>query len=81
MRWQLQDAKNRFSQLIKEAQASGPQVITLRGEETAVVLSTADYRRLTQQKGSLVSFLQKSSWSDTELDVERIKDVGRNVEI
>ena len=47
MVWQLQMAKQRFSELVARALREGPQVITRRGEEVAVVLSTDDYRRLT----------------------------------
>ena len=81
MRWQLQEAKNKLSQLIQEACKSGPQVITVRGRETVVVLSAADYRELTAQPGSLVDFLQSSPWADIEVDIERSKDVGRPVEL
>ena len=42
-RWQLQDAKARFSQVIRDSQKT-PQIITFRGEEIAVVQSMKDYR-------------------------------------
>jgi prevent-host-death family protein len=45
-RWSLQDAKAKFSEMVREAQADGPQEITLRGEPVAVVLSSEEYRRL-----------------------------------
>ena len=38
-KWQLQEAKNRLSQLVDHAQHEGPQTITLRGKPTAVVIS------------------------------------------
>jgi prevent-host-death family protein len=44
-RWQLQDAKARLSRLVKDAQTEGPQIITLRGEEVAVVQSVKDYEK------------------------------------
>ena len=47
MPWSLHDAKNRLSQLVREAQ-DAPQVIAVRGEERAVVLSPEAYRRLTR---------------------------------
>jgi len=43
MEWQLQDAKNQFSKVVQKARFEGPQEITVRGERTAVVLSTRDY--------------------------------------
>jgi prevent-host-death family protein len=80
MEWQLQEAKNKLSQLVQEAQRSGPQLITVRGEEAAVVLSAEEYRKLTGRQGSLIEFLQNSSWADVELDLRRNQDIGRYVE-
>ncbi|WP_245192951.1 type II toxin-antitoxin system Phd/YefM family antitoxin [Amycolatopsis alba] len=45
--WQVQDAKQRLSELLRRAVAEGPQFVTKHGEEVAVVLDIADYRRLT----------------------------------
>ncbi|WP_410658562.1 type II toxin-antitoxin system Phd/YefM family antitoxin [Amycolatopsis sp. lyj-112] len=45
--WQVQDAKQRLSELLRRAAAEGPQFVTKHGEEVAVVLDIADYRRLT----------------------------------
>ena len=44
--WQLQEAKARFSELMRGAAATGPQTITVRGRRAAVVLSADDYDRL-----------------------------------
>lgn len=75
MCWQLQDAKNKLSQVIQEAQRSGPQAITVRGKETAVILSAEDFRKLTRKHGSLVGFFQASPWADVELDLTRRRSV------
>ena len=45
--WQLQDAKARFSELLDTAARNGPQVITKRGVETAVVVPIGEWKRLT----------------------------------
>jgi prevent-host-death family protein len=47
MAWQLQIAKQRFSELVRLAIAQGPQFVTRHGKEAVVVLSVEDYRRLT----------------------------------
>jgi antitoxin Phd len=47
--WQVQQAKTRLSEVIEDAQLKGPQIITRHGSERAVVLSIAEYRRLTSQ--------------------------------
>ncbi len=57
MRWQLQEAKQRFSELVRHARHEGPQVVTRRGEEVAVVVSIEEYRRLTSDKPDFKQFL------------------------
>jgi antitoxin Phd len=46
MTWQLQDAKARFSELIEATLRDGPQVVTRRGVETAVVVPIEEWKRL-----------------------------------
>lgn len=59
-----------LSALIKVA-AEEPQIITVHGEETAVLLSMEEYRKLSPKKQSIVEFFQNSPWADVELDLER----------
>ena len=47
MSWSLQDAKNKFSQVVAEALAGKPQRVTRHGKDAVVVLSAVDYDRLT----------------------------------
>ena len=77
--WALQDAKNRFSELVNNALRSGPQTITRRGKETVVLVSVEDFQKLTNSRGSLVSFFQKSPLADSDLDLERPDDFGREI--
>ena len=79
--WKLQDAKNRFSEVIKDALNRGPQIVTRYGKETAVILSIEEYRRLARPDLGLVEFLQSSPLREAELDLERSRDVGREVEL
>ena len=58
MRWQVQDAKQRFSELIRTARTDGPQVVTRHGEEIAVVIDIADYRHLTGETAEFKDSLQ-----------------------
>ena len=44
--WQLQDAKNKFSELVERAAAGEAQVVTKRGRRAAVLVSAAEYARL-----------------------------------
>ena len=79
--WKLQDAKNRFSEVVNEALKSGPQIVTRRGKETAVVLSVEEYRRLARPEVALTEFLRSSPLGEVELDLERDLDTGRAVEL
>ena len=49
--WQLQDAKNKFSQVINDAVSAGPQIITRHGAEVAVVLSYQEYKQMVAARG------------------------------
>ena len=65
MEWPLQDAKNQFSKVVQKARLEGPQVVTLRGERAAVVLSAADYDALRSGRPTLVDdLLAGPSWDD-----------------
>jgi prevent-host-death family protein len=56
MRWQVQEAKQRFSEVLRAVEAEGPQTITRHGDEVAVVIDIAEYRRLT---GPDISFVDR----------------------
>jgi prevent-host-death family protein len=58
--WQVEEAETRFSELIRKAEHDGPQAITRRGQEVAVMLSKADYERLSAGGQSLVDFMRRS---------------------
>jgi prevent-host-death family protein len=47
-KWQLQEAKARFSELIDDSLEKGPQIVTRRGIDTAVVVSVEEWRRLSE---------------------------------
>jgi prevent-host-death family protein len=66
--WQLQEAKAMFSELVKAA-AGKPQTVTKRGKETAVVLSIAEYQRLTHPSKTLFELLQASPLRGVELEL------------
>ena len=79
--WQLQDAKNKFSSLVKRARQNGPQVVTRHGKEAVVVLSVDEYKKLIKPQKNLVNFFQSSPLAATELDLERKKDLPRDIEL
>ena len=75
--WQLQEAKNKLSEVVEEAQRGGPQVITRRGEEVAVLLSYDEYTRLRRPKQDLAAFFRTSPFVDAALDLERDRSLPR----
>lgn len=79
--WTVQDAKNRFSEVIEHALTDGPQTITRRGKETAVLVSVDAFLGMSCEGGSLVEFLRESPLSGMKLDLERKPDYGRDVEL
>jgi len=60
--WQLQDAKNKLSEVISRAVKQGPQLITKHGKKTAVVLSYTEYEKLRKSQGKLSEFFQTPRW-------------------
>jgi prevent-host-death family protein len=81
MQWQLQEAKNRLSYVVKKATDEGAQIISVRGVPTAIILSVEEYNRLTQPKTRLSDFLKESPFHDIELDLNRSEDLPREVEL
>lgn len=71
--WQIQDAKNKLSELIAHALKNGPQLITRRGEKTVVVMAFSEYEKLRKSQGKLSEFFRASPLAG--LDLERDKSM------
>lgn len=79
--WQLQEAKNKLSQVVEQARTQGPQTITVRGRATAVLLSAQEYDRLTRVKVPLTEFFRQSPLYGLDLEIERDQDAGRDIDL
>ena len=79
MAWQLQEAKNKFSEVVERAITAGPQEITRHGKKTAVVISLRDYKKLKRKRGSLIDFFRRSPFKGIE--ITRTKDLPREVQL
>jgi prevent-host-death family protein len=80
--WQMQAAKARLAEVVKDAQQSGPQEITVHGRPVAVVLSRSDYDRLVGTDESLIAFMRRSPLAEVEdLDFPRDQSVTREVDL
>ena len=81
MEWKLQDAKSRFSELFDRALMEGAQIVSRRGKQKVVVIAKEEYDRLTRPPGSLSKFLLDSPLAGSELNLERVRDLPRSIEI
>jgi len=79
--WKLEDAKARFSELVRRAHEQGPQRVTVRGKPAVVVVDAQEYERLTaaQPRLALVPFLESLDLEGPDLTREH--DTGREVEL
>lgn len=81
MRWALQDAKNRFSEVVDWALQKGPQLVTRRGKDAVVVVSIEEFRKMKKPKSSLRGFFQQSPLYGFDLSLKRSPDPGRPVSL
>lgn len=79
--WSIADAKTHFSEVIDRALDEGPQTITRRGRETAVIVSAEEWGRKTRRKGNLAEFFMNSPLRGSGIDLERIHDEPRDIEL
>jgi prevent-host-death family protein len=75
--WKLEDAKARFSEVVRRAQAEGPQRVTVRGRPAVVVVDAEDFDRIAAAKPSqpLVAFLESLELDGLDLTRERDLDL------
>ena len=74
--WQLQEAKNKLSEVINLALTVGPQLITRRGEKTAVLISYKEYEKLCKAQGRLSEFFRESPLAGSSINREKSQNRG-----
>jgi prevent-host-death family protein len=82
--WQLQEAKARFSEVVKRAREEGPQHVSVRGAPAVVVLSEEAFDALTSRRPSIVDhILDGPAWPDDVVERinDRARDTGRDVDL
>jgi antitoxin Phd len=82
--WQIQTAKAQFSEVFRRARTEGPQRIKKQGKEGVVMISDEEYQRLvgkSRQPKSLVEFFRRSPLVGIDLDLERDRDPGRDIDL
>ena len=79
--WQLRQAKARLSELVRTCLKNGPQVISVRGKEEAVLISKKEYDRLTKKRHSLIDLIDRSPFKGLELEVKRDMSMARDAKV
>jgi prevent-host-death family protein len=79
-KWQMQEAKAKFSQLIKSL-SKGDQFITYRGELIAVVISKERYEELITPAETLIDFFKKAPLQHIDIKIERSRDLPRDISL
>lgn len=79
--WTVVDAKAHLSQVIDQALEQGPQRITRNGRSAVVVVSAEEWDRKTRRKGNLAEFFAASPLRGSGLEVERLKDGPRELDL
>ena len=79
--WKLEDAKARFSEVVRLARSEGPQLVTVRGRDAVVVISVEELDKL-KPRAPVVPFLQFMEGLHLGgLDLKRESDQGRDLEL
>ena len=82
-RWQLQDAKARFSEVVRRARQEGPQHVTVHGREEVVIVAAEEFRKLAGERSgqALVEAMQQSPHRSTNIEPARSRMRVRGVDL
>jgi prevent-host-death family protein len=80
-RWLLQDAKARFSELVRRVRSEGPQHVTVHGRDEVVVIAAEEFRRLKGDVtgAALIAAMQASPYRDIDIEPKRAPMPVRDV--
>lgn len=79
--WQLQEAKAQLSKLVDVALEDGYQVITRNGRPVVVVMSQEEFERYRKPKDTLIDFFKSAPYPEIDLELNRDKDTGREIDL
>lgn len=79
--WSVAEAKAKFSEVVERAKTDGPQRVTKNGRDAVVVVSAAEWDRRDVMKGSIVDFFERSPLRGSGIDLERVRDAPRDVDL
>jgi prevent-host-death family protein len=81
--WLLQDAKARFSELVRRVRSEGPQHVTVHGREEVVIISAEEFRRLKGERSgdALIAAMQASPYREIDIEPRRDRMPVRGVDL
>jgi prevent-host-death family protein len=86
--WQVQEAKQHLSEVLRAVARDGPQTITRHGQEVAVVIAIDEYRRLAEPRKDLREVLLGPPYLDDdavcvldEIETDRRHDLPREIDL
>ncbi len=79
--WQLQEAKAKLSEVVRDACLNEPQEITVHGEPAVVILSKALYDKLRKPKLGFGEFMRRSPLKGLDLEFERNPSQARDIDL
>lgn len=83
-RWQVQEAKQKFSELVDRALDEGPQVVTRHGREVVVLVEIEQYREMTGERPKKMDFkeflLSGPIWETIDEDIVRSTELPREID-
>jgi prevent-host-death family protein len=79
--WKIKDARANFSELVDRAISEGPQLVTRNGKKAVVVVSAGEWERRNRRRGDLVEFFAKSPLREEGLNLERLTDFPRDIDL
>src|SRR5438309_8219429 len=79
--WLLQDAKARFSELVRRVRSEGPQHVTVHGRDAVVVVAAEEFRRLSGDPTgeALIAAMRASPHRDADIEPRRARMPVRDV--
>jgi prevent-host-death family protein len=81
--WRLQDAKARFSELVRRVHSEGPQRVTVHGRDEVVIISADEFRRLKGDPTgeALIAAMQASPHREFDIELKRTPMPVREVSL
>ena len=80
-KWSVAEAKAKFSEVIDLAQSQGPQTVTRNGRTAVMIVAAEEWERKGKRRGNLAEFFAASPLRGSQLNVRRLKDRPRKVDL